>query len=93
MNLVLLRMSYVSKFYVQYNIHKNVFCAYIDIATGASIDWVKYELKTNVTFEYEMRDVGAYGFNLPASQIIENSIEVFASIITILQEAQKIGIA
>ncbi|KAL7034864.1 hypothetical protein ACKWTF_008147 [Chironomus riparius] len=65
----------------------------IYIATGASIDWVKYELKTNVTFEYEMRDVGAYGFNLPASQIIENSIEVFASIITILQEAQKIGIA
>jgi hypothetical protein len=40
-----------------------------------------------------MRDRGAYGFNLPASQITENSIEVFASIITILQEGQKIGIA
>jgi len=65
----------------------------IYIATGASIDWVKYELKANITFEYEMRDRGAYGFNLPASQITENSIEVFASIITILQEAQKIGIA
>ena len=70
-----------------------LFYIYSDIATGASLDWVKYELKTNVTFEYEMRDRGSYGFNLPASQIIENSIEVFASIVTILQEAQKIGIA
>jgi hypothetical protein len=54
---------------------------------------VKYELKVNVTLEYEMRDKGTFGFTLPASQIIENSIEVFASIVTILQESRAIGIA
>ena len=86
-------MPYVSNLLCQILYPYKIFHTSTDIATGASIDWVKYELKTNVTFEYEMRDVGAYGFNLPASQIIENSIEVFASIITILQEAQKIGIA
>jgi hypothetical protein len=53
---------------------------------------VKQELKTNLTFEYELRDTGAYGFALPADQIIPNSIEVFASIIKILQEAQRMGI-
>ena len=87
-------MLYVSQFLSEYNYnYSKTIYSYKDIATGASIDWVKYELKTNITFEYEMRDRGAYGFNLPASQITENSIEVFASIITILQEAQKIGIA
>ncbi|KAG5680171.1 hypothetical protein PVAND_009696 [Polypedilum vanderplanki] len=68
------------------------------IATGASIDWVKYELKTNVTFEYEMRDDypaarDTNGFILPAEEIIPNSIEVFRSLVVILQEAKAIGIA
>jgi hypothetical protein len=50
-------------------------------------------MKTNVTFEYEMRDTGSNGFVLPADQIIDNSIEVFKSIVVILQEARAIGIA
>jgi hypothetical protein len=54
---------------------------------------VKYELKTNLTFEYELRDTGAYGFALPADQIIPNSIEVFASFLTIMKEPQIMGIA
>lgn len=70
-----------------------IFNYFADIATGASIDWVKYELKTNVTFEYELRDTGAYGFVLPTDQIIPNSIEVFASFVTIIKEAQAMGIA
>lgn len=70
------------------------FC-FAAISTGASIDWVKYELKTNVTFEYELRDVnrGPYEFELPANQIIPNCIEVFASFVTIIKESQAIGIA
>lgn len=57
------------------------------------MDWVKHELRPNVTFEYEMRDKGYYGFSLLPDQIIPNAIEVFASIVTILKEAQARGIA
>lgn len=50
-------------------------------------------MKTNLTYEWELRDTGAYGFNLPADQIIPNCIEVFASFVTIIREAQLMGIA
>lgn len=57
------------------------------------MDWVKHELKPNVTFEYEMRDSGYYAFSLLPDQIIPNAIEVFASILTIMREALSRGIA
>lgn len=57
------------------------------------MDWVKHELKPNVTFEYEMRDTGYYAFSLLPDQIIPNAEEVFASIATIMKEAQLRGIA
>lgn len=66
---------------------------FLDIASGSSIDWVKEELGTNLTYAYEFRDEGRYGFTLPADQIIPNSIEVFASIVAILKEAKLRGIA
>jgi hypothetical protein len=54
---------------------------------------VKYHLKTNVTYAYELRDEGAYGFILPADQIMDTVMETFDSVVTILKEAQLKGIA
>lgn len=64
----------------------------IDIATGSSLDWVKYNLHTNVSYAYELRDLGKYGFVLPASQIIDTSLETFDSVVTIMKEAKNKGI-
>jgi Zinc carboxypeptidase len=64
-----------------------------DIASGSSLDWVKGTLGTNVTYAYEFRDEGRYGFSLPANQIIDNSVEVFASLVAIMKEAKTRGIA
>lgn len=64
----------------------------LGVVAGSSVDWVKDKLNSNLTFVYELRG-GRYGFELPASQIIENSSEVFDSIVTIMYEAQKKGIA
>jgi hypothetical protein len=41
-----------------------------------------------VTYAYEFRDEGKNGFSLPANQIIDNSIEIFASIVAILKESK-----
>lgn len=65
----------------------------IDIVSGSSLDWVKDTLNPNLTYVYELRDTGENKFELPASQIIENSLEVFDSIVTIMKEAQKRGLA
>ncbi|CAG9805948.1 unnamed protein product [Chironomus riparius] len=62
-------------------------------ATGNSLDWLKYNYQTNVTYVYELRDRGLNRFILPASQIIPNCLEVFDSLFVILTEAQKKGIA
>lgn len=67
----------------------------LDPLSGCSSDWVALNLKTNVTFSFELRprrpdesSDGAYtGLLLPTDQIIEVAEEVFAAITTILQEA------
>lgn len=63
----------------------------LDIATGSSLDWVKAKLKLPVTFLYELRDTGRYGFLLPANQIIPNGQEVLDSLVVMFQEANKFG--
>jgi hypothetical protein len=61
------------------------------LASGSSDDWVNAEIKPNLTYTYELRDL--FNFELPADQIIDNSIEVFASIVAMLKEGQRRGIA
>lgn len=63
------------------------------ILTGAALDWVRETLHTNISYAYEFRDTGATGFILPPDQILPNSIEIFASIIRMMQEGYKMGIA
>lgn len=69
----------------------------VDPLSGTSLDWVALNLKTNVTFSYELRptreeeeiNLGGSGLGLiwPTDQIVEVAEEVFVSIFTILQSA------
>jgi hypothetical protein len=60
------------------------------VASGGSMDWVKGTFKTPITYTYELRDTGRYGFILPADQIIPSAEETLDSLVTILQEFDKI---
>jgi hypothetical protein len=61
----------------------------VDVASGGSPDWVKGKLGTRITYTYELRDTGKYGFLLPADQIIPTAEETLDSFITIFQEFAK----
>ncbi|CAG9832795.1 unnamed protein product [Diabrotica balteata] len=62
----------------------------IGIATGSNMDWVKGVYHVPFAYAYELRDQGRYGFILPPEQIIPNSLEVLDSLLTILEEADKV---
>ncbi|KAL7287595.1 hypothetical protein TKK_0018242 [Trichogramma kaykai] len=72
--------------YVTGNIAETIY-----VASGNSMDWVKATLKLPVTYTYELRDKGRYGFLLPADQIIPNGEEVMDSLVTMFDEAIKFG--
>jgi len=59
------------------------------VASGGSMDWVKASYGTRVTYTYELRDTGRYGFLLPADQIIPTAEETLDSLLTIVQEFQN----
>uniref|UniRef100_A0A1B0CK33 Zinc carboxypeptidase A 1 n=1 Tax=Lutzomyia longipalpis TaxID=7200 RepID=A0A1B0CK33_LUTLO len=61
------------------------------IATGTSVDWSYGGAGIDLSFIYEFRDLGTYGFLLPADQIIPNSIEVLQSLIGLLDESENLG--
>lgn len=63
----------------------------IYVASGGSIDWVKGEKRTPLVFVYELRDLGRYGFALPADQIIPNALEVADSLVDGVAESRKLG--
>uniref|UniRef100_A0A4Y0BNM3 Peptidase_M14 domain-containing protein n=2 Tax=Anopheles funestus TaxID=62324 RepID=A0A4Y0BNM3_ANOFN len=63
----------------------------IYVASGSSLDWVKGTLQTPLTFAYELRDTGEYGFLLPPEQIIPTAEETLDSIIVILEEGKALG--
>lgn len=50
------------------------------------MDWVKGTYGTRVTYTYELRDTGYYGFLLPPEQIIPSGEETLDSLVTIMQE-------
>lgn len=72
--------------YVTGNIAETIY-----IASGSSMDWVKATLKLPVTFTYELRDTGRYGFLLPPNQIIPNGEEVMDSLVAMFKEATRFG--
>lgn len=52
------------------------------------MDWVKATFKTRISYTYELRDKGRYGFLLPANQIIPTGQETLDSLITLFKEAE-----
>ncbi|XP_043261610.1 zinc carboxypeptidase-like [Colletes gigas] len=63
----------------------------IYIASGGSMDWVRGTYKTPITFTYELRDTGRYGFILPANQIIPTAEETLDSLVAMFEQAAKLG--
>ncbi|XP_015174730.1 PREDICTED: zinc carboxypeptidase-like [Polistes dominula] len=63
----------------------------IYIATGSSVDWVKGSLHKQISYTYELRDRGRYGFILPASQITPTGEETLDSLVALFKEAAARG--
>ncbi|XP_032525430.2 zinc carboxypeptidase-like [Danaus plexippus] len=59
--------------------------------TGTSFDWVKNNTKVSFSFLIELRDLGQYGFLLPAEQIIPNSLETMDGLIEMDKTVQLLG--
>jgi len=59
------------------------------VASGESFDWVKGKHNTNLTYIYELRDKGRYGFILPANQIIETAQEFLDGLQVIIDEVRQ----
>ncbi len=57
-------------------------------ASGGMTDWV-FGVKGALSFTYELRDTGQYGFLLPPEQILPNSEEVFPAVLELLQWAYE----
>lgn len=52
----------------------------LDVASGSTTDWTYDVANVDLTYTYELRDTGRYGFLLPADQIIPNGEEFLAGI-------------
>ncbi|CAH0678984.1 unnamed protein product [Chilo suppressalis] len=59
--------------------------------SGSSFDWVKNHTDAKVSFLIELRDLGEFGFLLPASQIIPNNLEVMDGLIEMDKTTKKLG--
>jgi len=64
---------------------------FLDIATGSSMDYVKGTFGTPITYTYELRDTGRYGFLLPPAQIIPTGEETLDSLVAMFKEAKARG--
>lgn len=54
---------------------------FTDEVSGSSFDWVKGVAEVPITFLFELRDVGRFGFLLPTDQIIPNNEEIMACLV------------
>jgi hypothetical protein len=55
------------------------------VASGASVDYSKGRHDTDLTYTFEMRDTGRYGFVLPPEQITPSCLEFMDGLNVILQ--------
>lgn len=44
---------------------------------GSAIDWFYHEMRVRYSYQVKLRDTGAYGFLLPAHQIVPTGMEAF----------------
>ncbi|CAG9789475.1 unnamed protein product [Diatraea saccharalis] len=59
--------------------------------SGSSFDWVKGVADIPIVYLFELRDVGQFGFLLPAEQIIPNNEEVMAGLVEMEKTARGLG--
>ncbi|CAG9789478.1 unnamed protein product [Diatraea saccharalis] len=59
--------------------------------SGTSFDWVKNYTNTRISYLIELRDMGEFGFLLPASQIIPNNLEVMDGLIEMDKTTKLLG--
>ncbi|CAH2094782.1 unnamed protein product [Euphydryas editha] len=59
--------------------------------SGSGFDWAKGQANVPIVLLYEVRDLGQYGFLLPAEQIIPNSEEVLDSLVELDRVTRQIG--
>ena len=64
---------------------------FLDVATGSSADWAKGSLGIPISYTYELRDTGRYGFLLPPNQIIPTGEETLDSLVAMFKEAKARG--
>lgn len=62
-----------------------------DQTSGTTVEWYYDKLNATLSYTYEMRDTGRFGFELPPEQIIPVGEEHLASLRTILEEYQNLG--
>ncbi|XP_055545240.1 zinc carboxypeptidase-like [Wyeomyia smithii] len=61
------------------------------IASGISVDWAHGAVGIPLSYTFELRDQGEFGFILPADQIVPNAEEVLAAFIGLIDEARVLG--
>lgn len=64
---------------------------FLDIASGSTCDYIKGVYHKRLSFTYELRDQGRYGFVLPPEQIIPTGEETLDSLVALFKEAEKRG--
>lgn len=61
------------------------------IASGISVDWAFAVGGIPLSYTYELRDQGEFGFILPAEQIVPNGEELLEGFIAMIDEARVLG--
>jgi len=59
------------------------------VASGGSGDWAHGVLNVDLTFTFELRDKGAYGFILPANQILPSCYEFEDGLASIIEDLDE----
>ncbi|KAH9643010.1 hypothetical protein HF086_013571 [Spodoptera exigua] len=59
--------------------------------SGGSFDWVKHEVNVPISYLIELRDLGEYGFLLPAEQIIPTALETMDGLIEMDKNTKALG--
>ncbi|XP_018325364.1 carboxypeptidase B-like [Agrilus planipennis] len=64
----------------------------IYVATGGSLDWVKATHGTRLTYGFELRDQGQYGFLLPPDQIIDTGEETLNAVMVLVEQLFRLDL-